>query len=514
MRLDKNSLSQTSANTIIVVMTILVMLVVATVIHSNYRIINSDGILYIEAAKQLAAGDWRGAMGTFRWPFYSALIALAYYVTGLDFQLAAHGLTVIFWSMTAAGVMTLVKTLGGKRLEVLLAGVLVVTSPYLMESLPPMIVRDHGLGAFHVWSVVFFLRFCQRQKLSDAMLWGGFAAVAVLFRIEAITYFVLLPMLLWVESGMNLARKVRLYCKANLVLVASVLAVLALLALDPKLSLQDLGRLHEPATIALQVYAQLQQGLAGKAEIYANQVLGEFIDDYALAGLVLTLLLVLVTKAALSAGWVQLFGALFAARRHDRVLAFKESRLLHWLLLLGMINAAFILIGVFVLSGRYVLPVSFVMMVYAAFGLAELTRMQLLPAQTRKIRLFAMLLVAGLVLQACYILWPPGQESRYEIKAANWVAANTPPGSRLYFSHKRTRYYFNGDSSSRDQDSWETVQRMVEAAKAGQYDYMIVHLSGKHPEQGAFLSGSLGEPLATFAHRNKYVAVFEVKRAP
>lgn len=483
------------------------------VIYLNYGIVSSDGILYIEVAKQIATGNWNAAFSLYRWPFYPSLISLVHLVSGWDFQLSAHFLTIVFFGLTASGLAILVRELGGGKHEISASAVLFLSSPYIMESMPPMIIRDHGLGCFHVWSLVFFLRFYQHKKFKDALLWGATALLAMLFRIEAFTYMILLPLVLLLKKE-DLKTRYLSLLQANIFLLVLTITTTLFLALNPGITLHDLSRLGDPARVAQAVWDQLQQGLSGKADIYADKVLGKFLDDYALIGLVLTLSLVLISQTVTSAGWVALIGAAYAAKNRIQLVAFKRANIMHWLLLLGIINAAFILLSVFVLSSRYVLPVSLVIIVYASFGMTAIFKVFCWPLKAHNLRgrgSLALVIVVGMLLQTCYIFWPPNPESHYEIQAANWLISHTPQGSSIYFDQGRLRYYYDGNSQSRGVDSWSSVVEKLSDGPVHGYDYAVVHVSDKHPEQEQYLVQQLGQPLASFKNRQKKVVIFSIR---
>lgn len=490
------------------------MLVSAIIIYSNYNVINTDGILYIEVAKQFVAGNYEEAFKLYRWPFYPALIALTYKLTHLDYQLSAHLLTIVFFGFTSAGLVTLVKELGGSRQVMLLAGGLLFSSPYIMESMTPMIIRDHGLGASHVWSLVYFLRFYRNSQIKDSLAWGLTASLAVLFRIEAITYLVMLPLIIVLKRS-SLKRFAFSLFNAYSVLIAASLVIFIFLAVNPQLAFEDLGRLAEPASVANTVLLQIQEGLAGKSEIYADQVLGNYLQDYAMAGLIITLALVLVSQAATSAGWMQLLLALYAAKNHIKLVAFRQSNIMHWLLVLGMINAAFILLSVFVLSSRYMLPVSLVIIVYASFGIAELLKHQnietIFNLKSRQ-SLITLGVLMGLALQILFIFWPPNEGGKYELRAVQWASKNIPKESRIFFDQGRLRYYYDKDSSSRERVEWEVIEKKIITGELTAYDYLMIHTSTKHPYQEQWLTSFYGQPLTSFNNRQKKVLIYKIAR--
>ncbi len=481
-------------------------LLASFMIHARSGVINSDGILYIEVARQVLAGNWSEVRHLFAWPLYPVLIACVNVLTGLSLQAAAHLLTGIFFGLSAAGISLLVREMGGNRNTMLAAVLLLLASPYLARSLLPMVIRDHGFLAAHIWSLIYFVRFYRNAQNKDAWLWGGCATLATLFRIEGMTYLLLLPIILWMEPKPWRDRLGK-FIKVNQLLPALGGLLAGYLLLNPSTKLTDFGRLSDPLEFAKRALFQMQHGLSEKAVIYGNQVLGEFLDDFALAGLIVTLFLILVYKSLTCAGWVQLIVAIFF-RKHRGKMG-HSTTILSWSLMLGTINAIFILLSSFVLSGRYLLSVALVIILYGAFGLEHLYRNWRGSLNTNW-ALWAVL--SGLLLQAVFILAPPSKGSKFEIEAAQWASRHLPKQSLVYFDHGRLQFYFNGISNSREETSFHDVLKIIRSSKIKAYEYALLHIPLKEPNAETTVSALLGKPLARFPNRNEEVAIYQIPK--
>ena len=127
-------------------------------------IVNRDGILYLEAAAQLEQGQWSAALAVYTWPFYSALIALMSYLTGLGVEPAAHLLDALLFALMVWAFINVVAELGGDRKTLVAAALVVLLAPQLNEHRSD-IFRDNGYWAFYLLSLWLFIKYMLRSKI-------------------------------------------------------------------------------------------------------------------------------------------------------------------------------------------------------------------------------------------------------------------------------------------------------------------------------------------------------------
>jgi hypothetical protein len=478
---------------------------------NSYGSINTDGILYIEVARTFDVGQWRQGFGLYNWPFYPLLITLVHKLGYFGFEMSAHCLDALFFALLTAGLLTLVREAGGDRRTMVAAVVLLFVSSSIVRSYLPMVLRDPGFWAFHIWSIVFFLRFYIRHYWMDALAWGVTATIATLFRVEGLTYLMVLPILIF--SQRQLPNRTVLYAKANTLLILAGLGLLVSVLLHPTLDIHNMGRLGDPLMLVRKAYQQLAHGLVDKAHIYGTTVLGKFITSYGMDGLLLTLIYILMVKAATASGWMQLMLAVYArkALKPDQLPAFQ--RIFAWLIVLGLINAVFIFLPTFILPKRYLMPIGLVIIVYSAFGLAELHRSwQQKPwrpiLENWKFPLAAIVLT----IQMGMMLWLWSPQKSPELDAANWIAAHAAVGSRIYADSDRLRYYANADQPfQRGTVTIEEIQQLFKAGQVSQYDYFLVHASGDRQVLASFMAGQPGSsPVAEFDHGRDTITIYRL----
>lgn len=476
--------------------------------------INSDGLLYIEVARLFAAGEWQEGSKLYPAPLYPFLIFIVHKISGLQLQWSAHVLAIVAFGMTSGGLMVLVRAVGGDRNTMIAAMLLLFASPYLVGDVLPMILRDQLFWAVHLWSLVFFIRYYREPILRDALSWGSLAALAVLLRVEALIYLLLLPMVFLADSTRSWRDRWLRIAGANRVLFGLLLFAVAVYILFPGLRMERFSRLHDPFDVAFRVADQLTHGLDVKSRLFGQEVLGKYLKDYAFSGLLFTLGYALLTKALSSAGWLQLVVALLGRTTRFRSCGPSFNAVFVWLIVLGLVNGVFIILAHFLLPKRYLIPIAFVILVFAAFGLRALYDMW----RTHKFGdLFQrwatpgiFLLLAGHLL---VLVWP-AYEKNPEIEAARWLSLHASEDSRIYYDSRRVRYYATGDASDRTKDDWPVVLDHFGSDAIRQFDYMVVRIPKRNSERQDILTRQAGaEPLAVFDNgRGDKVLIYHVSR--
>lgn len=486
------------------------------VILLSRGLINPDGVAYIEAAGLINMGNWADAqqLQIKLKLFYPLIIASLHNLTSLDYQTSAYLFTILSFSATSAGLLILVRELGGDWRTMLAAAALLFTSPYLVGDLLPMLVRDHGFWAAHVWSLVFFVRIVQNPAWRNIFGWSIFALLALMFRSEGLTYLLLMPLALsFLKQGEGVRKILHTLMRVySPLILVSVVAVLYYLTGAPK-ALMLLSGTKEAMRAAISFYGKLDHGLAVKADTY-SLVLGDFIADYALGGIVLTLLYVVFSKMLTSAGIGQLAMALYALKLRVTAHFQEMHKVMVWAVFLGLGNAIAVAFSFFLLPKRYLVSVATITIVYAAFGLKAIyANWRSLPA--KKNFLFPIIVVV-LCIQFLFIAWPHHPQSAYEKTAAEWIKANVPSGSQIYFDTGRMHFYATGNAVFFVDKKWKKLQRDMASGAHKKFDYVVVHVSTKLPEQQSYMEQQLGtSPLVQFDDgRHKKILVFKLQRTP
>jgi hypothetical protein len=154
---------------------------------------NPDAALYLRSAEQFASGQWTEGIGTFRWPFYSLLIAATMTVTGLKAFVAAEILNAILAAVATVAFIALVGRLSNSdRLTALCAAFVILLQPHLAGD-RPSVIRDNGYLAFFVLSLYLVARDQVAPDIRTKLAIAAVIVVSGLFRIEGFALAALVP---------------------------------------------------------------------------------------------------------------------------------------------------------------------------------------------------------------------------------------------------------------------------------------------------------------------------------
>jgi hypothetical protein len=150
------------------------------------EVINSDGVLYITAAQELAAGNIKESLIIYRMSFYPLLIALTHYVVP-DWIVAAQVVSLSTSVMTIIPLYLLTKEFFAPS-AAFWACLAFALSP-LPNHLAVEVIKDSAYLFFFAWTVYFALQGIESKKLIVCFLAGVCSTFAFLCRVEGIILF-------------------------------------------------------------------------------------------------------------------------------------------------------------------------------------------------------------------------------------------------------------------------------------------------------------------------------------
>jgi hypothetical protein len=519
MRLSAKHVLQLPAHRLDAIIVIIAVVLASVLVLLEQGRINDDGVLYLEAAKYFARHDWDGGRAFYAWPFYSILVAMLSNIGGISLEASANTLSVVFFAIAAYAFARLIRLAGGSNLTVAAGTVLLFSNPYIVGDVLPLIWRDQGFWALFLTSLGYFIRFYRDGRLLDALIWQGACIVAVLFRTEGLLFLVLTPLLLLFKSEIGFgARAVRLLSAYSIGLVVTTTVTAGLLT-----GLIEPDVVPMPVQIILtyvrQISLQMSEGLYAKAAIFGDQVLGKFLDDYAMHGLVLTLFAVIFGKITGTASWLSFLLAAAQSRLQGARMNRDAQVILCWTGIIAILNMLITLLANFLLAGRYVVPFALIVIVFAAFSLAALCQ--------RSSRAFAgdtavgprwllPLIALTLCVHAYMIFKPKGQGYTYEKDAVAWVREYARNDDRIFYDNARLRYYAGLPVGERGIGYWDTVKNAIADGSLLEHDFLVVHIERNSAEQESYIAEQLGyRPVREFTARNKVkIVVFARDSAP
>lgn len=454
--------------------------------------INPDSLLYFESARLFTIGQWNEALQIWNWPLYPLLIAATHKITNLGIQTSAQVLQIVFFAITTLSFLKIIQLAGGGIRTILAGALILFSSQYLVGDVLEMLLRDQGFWAFFLTGLVFLIRFNRNKQMQDATLWQIFAIIATLFRVEGISYLIFLPTLLLLTKTESWQVRLHNFLKCHFLNIALATLVLSALLLQNDISVNDFGRLKEIFTANF--YQELTSQLNEKSSIMSQQVLGKYLEDFATQGLLLTFLYVMVAKVISSTGIINVGLAFFAVKSRQRFMDNQTLCVLNAAALIAILNMALIITKNFVLSGRYVLALSFILMIFASFFLADMFKhFESKSKKQNKLWWLAIGLIAFMALSFIKNVLPKSEGYNYMQDAVAWVKANNKENKPVFYDDSRARYYAGESFVKPEADSWANVTSAIESQSIQQYDFLLINLSAKHPEREKLISEKLAQ---------------------
>lgn len=447
--------------------------------------INPDSVLYLEQAKRFVQGDFAGMVALFNWPLYGICIGTVHQLTGFSLHLSAQCLNAIFFALATFSFLHLIKLLGGNTRTLFFATGLLFSSQYIVGDVLEMLMRDEGFWAFFLSALFFFVRFAIHKKASDALLWQVCSIVAMLFRLEAITYLLLLPLLYLLTLNTTWRARLTGALQAYSLSIFSAVGILIFLAQHPETSMSHFGRLQE--VFDAHFYASLTEKLFTQADLMAKGVLGRYLDEYAVQGILITFVFVLISKSIIATGYIPSILAYFGIKDSNHAMTPLGKRILYLLLLIGITTACLIIIKRFVLSKRYLVTLVWILLIFASFQMAKLSHQN-----NARSRFLVIVISLCMVLGLIKNVLPKRDGYNYEQTAVRWLAAKKPAQQTVFYNNSRLRYYANADFQAFG-DFWEAFANKAKAQEALPYAYLVVNISKRDQHKLTLLAEKLPE---------------------
>jgi len=482
--------------------------------------INADGALYVDTAQRILAGDWAGAYRLYRWPFFSALIALVSRITGLHPEAAAMAINLALAAVLVYAFLRLAEDLGGARKTLWFAALVILTFPYLNEKRAD-VVRDIGYWACYLSGVLLFLRFTRSPTLIRASAWWVVAVIAALFRVEGLVFLVALPLALWFRRDWPLGSRLRHFVQVNTLTGLLLALVIVAVYLNPELT-EYRGRLLEPLDRLRDFWWGVTTGLDQKAELLRTQVLevstgphGPYAGTSATKVLVGGLIAIVLYKLV---KLLSLYCLLPLFRRFREPLQSLPPDAILTMAWLGLINLSVIMVFVvhtFYLSTRFLMPLALTLLVAMPFVLTAVHNrwQQLKPCPLHK--------KWGYPLIALWLLWMAidgvtfTRNKAYLREAGTFIRNELPAQARVY-TNASLLHYYSGQGIAWEAN-WQYEMPPPKQAPLETYDYAAVEIKrGRFPApwEEILEAGGLEEIKAFENRRGDGVRIYRIRQSP
>lgn len=466
-------------------------------------IIDDDGILYLETAQAFIDTDARAAFALYNWPFYSWLISLVQRTTSLGLETSGHVLNSFFLALLALVFVSFVKEVGGTRGVLTVAAIVFLVHPKIY-GYRSFLTRDAGYWLFYLAAVLLFLRFFRQPTWKFAVAWVTSISIATLFRIEGAVVLLLLPLALLIKPECE--RRAR-WAMLGRAYTPHLVLALILGAMYWFSEWRETGRLFEPMDIKR--LSKLGMLFDAKARALSGAILNKYSNDYAYAGVLATLAVILTATVikglTLPYCVLALHGGISRAFTVDR----GTLTVLAWSAVLNLVTLAVFLADNFYLTGRVIIPLTLILMLAVPFSVAALYQNW----RDRRMRWAFPAACAALFYLAADSLIATGPTKTFVRDAGLWLKANAGSDALVYTNQQKLVYYSNQRRLLDHEVTWEETMQFVNSGSWKNYDYLAVSVSRKEPEQAQWLEEKLGlPPVARFVNnRNDQVVIFKLR---
>lgn len=464
-------------------------LIATIVLYNQHGVIDPDSVLYLEAARLFALGQWHEAYNVFNWPFYSLCIAATHKLSTLNIDQSAVLLNILFFGITTFSFLKIIELCGGKNLETLIGALILFSSSQIVGNTLGILMRDEGFWAFLLTAIMFFIRFSKSKSYSDALYWQLSIIVATLFRIEGIAFLFLLPFSLFTFSHKSdHLMSCSAYLKANFLNIVLLTAICIVALLSNHVSMRDFGRLEE--IFGANAYQQMISQLVYKSEIMSSKVLGKFLDEYAVQGILLTFVFAITSELVNVTGRLTSLLGLFGVFSKNHFIDKNIRKVLYFSAAIAILNLVFITVKAFVITQRYIHAFSFILMIFSTFYSAHLCN-QLKSKVHFFQKIFAVLTIIYLSISLIKNLLPHHKDFFIQQEAVNWLNQENSSKLPVFYDESRARYYANEEFLGKFNRYQRIISRHIDNGSVSDFKYLMLTFSSDDAGYQQYVMGSL-----------------------
>jgi hypothetical protein len=462
-------------------LSLIAMFIAIRVMYITHGWVNTDSLLYFEQARLISNFDFSAAYELFKWPLYPSILGLTHYITHLDIQLVAQIWNTLFFGVFCLGFFKLILHLGGNRITLLLSALLIFSNQYIVGDILPMLLRDEGFWAAFIWGLLFFIRYYQTQQIKEAYLFQICFIIATLFRIEAIVYLFTLPTLLLITTNTEGTSRLKLYLNATTIALV-IGACITLAFLLGLIDYNHIGRLQELNFNDERSY-NIFQAIHEKAEIFGNEVLGSYLDNYALQSLLISYFWIVVIKT-LKVTSIPVVLILALGRQGIKSIDAKATHVFVIVILTGLIIAYTTILQISLLSSRYVIAIAIVLLVLSTFSFQHL-----LSKLSNKWLRYSLISILGLMLTANLY---DNQHIDLDRETVNYITSLNVDHSTVFYDTENARYYAHRPYENRILET-ELVNTKINNGEIFNYQYIVITVDNGQSEYEGSVKSKLAQ---------------------
>lgn len=425
-------------------------LLLSTWANISDDIINNDGIGYLESAAAIMQGDWVTAVETYKWPFYSSIIAAVSMLTGMSLTLSAYVVNALFNTWLVLAFVALVRLLGGDRSTLWFAALVILAFP-AVNKYRPYLIRDPAFLALFLSACYAFFLYIRaglvRHNLTAILL----LALATFFRIEGLIYLFLTQGYLFARHFKSRRGRLLGYL-ALLLLLLLLFVMISWWQFTATHKLELSGVLSDPLGFFQTTWGDVADDLDYRMRVIEDHILVNYSRSYAFLLLLWSAISIVLLELVHSLYY--LYAILWFVAWRMRLL-FPESILYppwRFLVLATLpVLLSFVMVQWF-LTTRYMISPALLILLATPFLLARLRQ----ETRQRGRYRFSYWLVLTLIVLSGLKSLDLSTKKHYLRAAADWMSENLPQQAQVYTNSRILGHYFERDIQVKEY--WEAWQ--------------------------------------------------------
>lgn len=457
---------------------------------STDKIINHDGIFFMDAAIIFINDGMEASFNTYDWPFYSWLIAIVHQVSWAPYiEQTAHFINTLFIAATCLLFIRIYSEITNGESSLWVAVILILTLVGINKYRAD-IMRDFAYWFFFLTGFLCLLRYYRRPDWQMAICWQILLGLAFLMRIEALAIIILGPWTIFLNQQTSIKQRIiqvsTLYWvyAVGLITIAVVYLTgasnfnIPLNRLLRILDFIDIGGLINSYDMAVNKLGEIYWYEGLNIEKYY----GELATTYAFTLLAYVLLKIIICLS------VPYFVVLCFGIFKKHLVLNQYNRII-----LYFVAFQFLFFTVYMIKGGTLSPRYTISLVFMLLLLLGQVLERLLPKITGsryKKKILVMISAYLIITTVVSTISTQGDSNTHILQASYWVRENVAPSFPVYSNYYKALYYTGRGRSFQDSMTFKKLVKKIKNNIFGEDVYLIIRI--KH-EQGKAYTQKLDE---------------------
>lgn len=403
---------------------------ISLILYQNNDYINNDGIGYLVVADLIGNNQIEKAVNLNVDLFYPNLILKISRLLNTDLLSSAKFIAVIFYLLLFYSYSKILNLFIFDKFVNFISLISIVCFTQLFDKYLPMIIREPGFWAFSLMGIYMYFRFYLDGRLEFLFLTIILFMLASLFRLESIFFLGSILIFhifnrIFLSNSLNSIKKQFNWKTFSFFILLCLIIFLLYFFKDLDIYFLRFGELVNRFKLFLTPLDLSTE----------DQWLFELLKDYPLLLKFSFYSLLIITKFILLIGLFNILIIYFSFKTN--LIPKNISIMIFFIIMITLIPAYLNLLGVNVISSRYLVLSTFIIFVYQGLGIFYILK--------NSKTIFKFLLVFFVVVNILTSVFDSSKINEEKI-VANWFLSNNVPMENIYVNNMKVRFYLNNYS--------------------------------------------------------------------